>query len=367
MVLVTLTATAWCSLTMHDSPDVQVQTTSGAPVMTDEDALLSMYPLNTLSVPQQTEQAWTDCEQRFTLLLVADRDLAAHNVSERTWHSALRRGSLCRLRDSLQFTVTWLDEVEVTSRLNIDSSDGARGMELSEIVWYGGRLLACDDRTGIIFHIYGGVAIPRHVVSEISGPMAGKGFKCEWAAVRHGSLYVGAIGRPFRSANGETISTNDQVAVLEPSGMIHLANWSDIYNGMLAAAQFAPNGYLTHEAALWDDATDRWLFAPRRGSSEPFDEKRDERQGSDLLLWHSSLHNSSRIKLVHVNEPREPSRGYSSIRMLPGCSDKFVALKTEEMDGRVASYISVLRTNGTVLMSDTFISTTKFEGLEIAI
>jgi len=121
--------------------------------------------------------------------------------------------------------VTWGDAVPLRSHL----AASGRGMELSTLTWFGGRLLSCDDRTGataaspppqpprdtrsgvvtsravslggvtsravwagIVYEISKGEARPRHI---LAGPTAAAHFKCEWAAVRHGQLYVGGIGR----------------------------------------------------------------------------------------------------------------------------------------------------------------------------
>ena len=75
-----------------------------------------------------------------TLLLVADQDRETPRANG-SWHSTLRRGSLClrtpTARDAApSFSVSWVDEVPLTSPLNA----GGRGMELSELVWCAGRL-----------------------------------------------------------------------------------------------------------------------------------------------------------------------------------------------------------------------------------
>lgn len=60
-------------------------------------------------------------------------------------------------------------------------------------------------------------------------------------------------------------------------------------------------------------------------------------------------------------------RGVSSIRLLPGSADTLVALKTEEVGGRVASFLSVVKLDGTVLMRDVRVADGfKFEGLEVS-
>jgi len=353
--LMLLLVTSWQlrMLSVSEARDQLVHSHSSSPHMTDADALQAMYANTTQLVPQELESG-RRCEQRYTLMLVADRDQASRNESTGDWRSVLRRGSLCRLRRG-GFSVSWLDEVPLSSRLSYNG----RGMELSDLIWFGGQLLACDDRTGVIFALRGGTAIPRHILTEEAGDLAGKGFKCEWMSIRHGDLYIGGIGRP-------SISRNDAVAVLEPGGALHYVNWSQPYAALREAAGVAPHGYLTHEAAAWDDYTDRWLFAPRRSSVEAFDEETDERHGAHQLLWLRDSHNGSRAKAVALSA-HNASRGFSSIKLLPGSPDEVVAIKTEEVEGRVASYLTVLRTDGSVLMGDVHIASAKFEGIEVAV
>ena len=36
---------------------------------------------------------------------------------------------------------------------------------------------------------------------------------------------------------------------------------------------------------MWHDATERWLFMPRRASAEAWEEEADETRGTNLMLW----------------------------------------------------------------------------------
>ena len=69
---------------------------------------------------------------------------------------------------------------------------------------YDGALLACDDRTGVLYEIRGGVPIPAHILSDGDGRQVGSTFKCEWAAVRHGLLYVGGVGMEWAGEGERT-------------------------------------------------------------------------------------------------------------------------------------------------------------------
>jgi soluble calcium-activated nucleotidase 1 len=71
---------------------------------------------------------------------------------------------------------------------------------------------------------------------------------------------------------------------------------------------------------------------------------------------------------IKVSElgPLRPTRGFSSFKFVPGSSDQLVvALKSEEVAGRTATYITVLATEGgQVLLPETKIADAKFEGIE---
>lgn len=60
-----------------------------------------------------------------------------------------------------------------------------------------------------------------------------------------------------------------------------------------------------------------------------------------------------------------PTRGYSSFKFIPGTEDSIiVALRTEELDGKTATYICAFTTDGEIILNDTFVANLKYEGLE---
>ena len=273
----------WRLLAAHDETDADLTFSrrehelraAGGPgflAMSDDEALDAMYPRTAARVPRSHagEPPASACEARFTLLLVADQDRATLRANG-SWHSTLRRGSLC-LRSprgaAPSVSVSWVDEVPLTSPLNADG----RGMELSELVWYAGRLLTCDDHTGVVYEVKGGRVVPAYILADGDGHAA-RSFKCEWAAVRHGLLYVGGLGRAWPEERGAVdaagrpprmhTGTPMWVKVLDGAAVRH-ANWAAHYAAMREAANVSGAGYLSHEAALWDDRTNRWLFMPRR-------------------------------------------------------------------------------------------------------
>lgn len=59
------------------------------------------------------------------------------------------------------------------------------------------------------------------------------------------------------------------------------------------------------------------------------------------------------------------THGFSSFKFIPGTKDNIiVALKSEEVNGQVASYIMAFNLAGKVLLPETKIGNYKFEGIE---
>lgn len=60
-----------------------------------------------------------------------------------------------------------------------------------------------------------------------------------------------------------------------------------------------------------------------------------------------------------------PARGFSSFKFIPGTEDNvIIALRTEELDGKTATFITAFTTDGEYILEDTHIADLKYEGLE---
>lgn len=60
-----------------------------------------------------------------------------------------------------------------------------------------------------------------------------------------------------------------------------------------------------------------------------------------------------------------PTHGFSSFKFIPDTGDEFmVALKSEENQGKAATYIMAFSTKGQILMSETKVADFKYEGIE---
>lgn len=70
------------------------------------------------------------------------------------------------------------------------------------------------------------------------------------------------------------------------------------------------------------------------------------------------------FQIVHIGEI-VPTHGYSSFKFIPGTNDRIiVALKTEEVGPKTASYISAFNVDGTIILPEIKVSDHKYEGIE---
>jgi hypothetical protein len=119
------------------------------------------------------------------------------------------------------FAVQWATEPEVV--LTSGHGEEGRGMELSELVLWNGRLYTGDDRSGIVFEIVNfrgpnAEVVPRHIFMEGNGE-TDKGFKTEWAAVHNDELVVASFGKEYANNDGTIKNKNNNwVVVIDKEG-----------------------------------------------------------------------------------------------------------------------------------------------------
>ena len=145
----------------------------------------------------------------YRLMAVADLDTDSKR-SESKYVSYLLSGRLTLAQDFSTARVEF--DAESIAEISSEYAYGGRGMELSDLAVFNGRLYACDDRTGILFEIclVRRLALPWTVLVDGDGRNTSKGFKCEWMTVRERKLYVGGLGKEWTTANGEFVNHNPQ-------------------------------------------------------------------------------------------------------------------------------------------------------------
>lgn len=321
----------------------------------------STYPL--------TRPTRTEGGLKYQIALIADLDTDSKVADkENTWRSFLKRGSFTWDDRNSMAQFEWEDELELKSSLAL----GGRGMELSDLTVFNGHLLSVDDRTGVVYKIVNHPGtknvkvIPWQILADGNGEEA-KGFKCEWMAVKDRHLYVGGLGKEWTTPDGTVLNFNPMyVKRISAEGQVEHLDWHDAYTHMRTAAGIEFPGYMIHEAAAWSDVHSKWFFLPRRASKFKYNDVEDEKHGTNLVISSDDSFAEKQIQVRTVGELQEPStHGFSSFKFVPGTKDSvIVALKSEEFEGKIASYVMVFKVDGTILYPETLVGNHKYEGIE---
>jgi len=294
---------------------------------------------------------------RYKIAVISDLDKKSILENKKEWNAIYKLGELTRASDGT-YSLEWQNENNIKSGYN----EAGRGMELSELVKFNNKLLSCDDRTGIVFEISEDYrAFPLYVLTMGNGRKE-KGLKCEWMTVVDDKLYVGSIGKEF-TVDGKIEHLDSMwVKIIDREGRIQHVDWTDNYNKLRKVANREYPAYLLHEAVNWDPAKRKWVFMPRRSSSDPYSEELDEEKGTNIVLY-ASL-DFSEITMTTVGE-LDLLLGISSFKFIPFREDEILYLKTVEHKDRIQTYVGVVNlTTKEILMPDTLVDSTKFEGIE---
>eukprot|EP00057_Strongylocentrotus_purpuratus_P033742 XP_792609.1 PREDICTED: soluble calcium-activated nucleotidase 1 [Strongylocentrotus purpuratus] len=298
--------------------------------------------------------------RKYKIAVISDPDTTNKDPNkENQWMSYLIRGSLSISSYGDKISVN-LDEKPVTLKSQL--SQGGRGMELSELVTFNGKLYTVDDRTGVIYEVAGDKVFPWVILPDGDGKNT-KGMKGEWMAVKDQHLFVGGLGKEWTTITGELVNLNPQwIKVIGHLGAVHHVNWVSNYNAMRNKGGFPYPGYMIHESGVWSNIHQRWFFLPRRASTEKYEETADEHRATNLLFTCNEFFTDVRFSkigsLISV-------RGYSSFKFVPGTNDQvIVALKTEEDAGKIATFVTAFNIDGKILMPDKKFADIKYEGIE---
>ncbi|KAL8593245.1 hypothetical protein ACOMHN_009899 [Nucella lapillus] len=184
------------------------------------DSYDSTYPLT---------EPWTSPAGKvYKIALVTDLDTNSKKEKSNSWYSYFRTGNLTLSTDWSSINVRLGKPVILESTL----AQGGRGMELSELIVFNGKLYTVDDRTGVVYEIADNKVIPWVLLSDGNGK-ASKGFKCEWATVKGQHLYVGGLGKEWTTTTGKVVNLNPQwVKAIGPSGEVKHIDWHNNYNAL---------------------------------------------------------------------------------------------------------------------------------------
>lgn len=140
--------------------------------------------------------------QTFRIGLIADMDKESKDKQKpNTWRSFLKKGFLSYSPSKNSVVVTFSDS-DKTTEICAGYALNGRGMELSELVTFNGRILTFDDRTGLVYQLQDDKVIPWVLLMDGAGN-TGKGFKSEWATVKDEVLFVGSMGKEWTTSAGE--------------------------------------------------------------------------------------------------------------------------------------------------------------------
>lgn len=329
---------------------------------------------------------------RFKIGLIADLDKKSKKFSKDFWISYLLEGYLLYYPSTKKVVVTFEN---AKSQLRSSLSFGKRGMELSELVVFNGKLYSCDDRTGVVYQIIEQnqtndelsrvdsskqnkstssievvtnnkvfKVLPWVILMDGDGRKE-KPFKCEWLAVRNHHLYAGGFGKDWTSPEGVFVNHDPQwVKRISVNGEVEHLNWHSNYVKLMDKVGIKEPGYLIHESAAWSSEHRKWFFLPRKASSKAYNEVEDEKKGTNLML--KSDDNFENIEMITVGESPNPLLGFSSFKFIPGLEDQIiVAIKSKEVGNDISTYVLVFDINGNVLLPETLVDNQiKFEGIE---
>nr|XP_018672053.1 soluble calcium-activated nucleotidase 1 isoform X2 [Ciona intestinalis] len=252
-----------------------------------------------------------------------------------------------------------ITDMDVSSRCNF-----GRGMEMSEMVVFDGKVLVVDDRTGIVYHVIGNRIAPWVILSDGDGTKA-KGFKGEWMTIKDETLIVGAAGKEWTTRHGVFMHRDPQwVKTIDKYGAVRHFDWTTNYRSMQRASGHLSPGYIIHESCAWSKIHNAWFFLPRRVSSLRYNDVLDQQRGGNILF--KCNHDFTSVQVITIGDTTHRERGYSSFKFIPGTNDGvIVALKTVELNARTQTYVTSFTLEGNILLPDTLVSDNyKFEGFE---
>ncbi|EPB75592.1 Apyrase [Ancylostoma ceylanicum] len=284
-------------------------------------------------------------------------------AEEWKWRAVARKGELTISEDRTQVKVEWIkaSDENITSGFNYKG----RGMELSDISEYDGRVLTPDDKTGMLYELRGNEAVPWIFLNSGPGNTT-SGMKVEWLTIKDGFLYAGGHGCEYRDKKGKVVTEDPMwVKRISRKGVVTSLDWRNIFRRMRKQAGYGTPGYLTHEAVQWSELQKKWFFLPRKASKTIYNETEDETKGANLLII-GSENLKGKFNVVRIRPKKEyPERGFSAFDFLPeGNDDILVALRSKEVGNETESYITVFKTDGTVLLEDQRLDDgLKFEGI----
>uniref|UniRef100_A0A1B0FY67 Apyrase n=1 Tax=Phlebotomus papatasi TaxID=29031 RepID=A0A1B0FY67_PHLPP len=292
--------------------------------------------------------------------IVADFDKKAVSEDKKnTFVSSIRIGSVQKISES-ELDISFTNEnFDLTTRYAYKG----RGAELSELIFFNGKLYTFDDKSGIIFHLLNNELVPWVILGDGSGNET-NGFKCEWATIKDNHIYVGSVGVENFLDDGQVENYNQFfVKKVSKTGEVTHENWFDIYDKIRNALNMPFPGFLIHEAVMWSSINQKWIFLPRKCSAESYPDADVDAIGCNKMIIANE--DFSTIEYLDIQaEPLQKERGFSSFKFLPDSNEKIiVGLTTVENGDTINTAIIALDLEGRILYPETLVVDDKYEGL----
>ncbi|KAI6192112.1 Apyrase [Aphelenchoides bicaudatus] len=299
---------------------------------------------------------------QYPIMAIADQDkLAAYQSKLGLYTSSSVRGYFNVNLQTMNFTLEWVETFNYTSSLN---SKG-RGMELSDLKVFNGKLYAPDDKTSVIFRLTNNMAIPWTIEADGDG-LTNKTFKTEWLTIKDEELYVGGYGKEYTDKVGNWQNDNPLwVKVVDRFGRVRHVNWTQQFQAIRRSIGIEFPAYMIHESCQWSDVHQQWFFLPRKVSLEAYNENTDPYKAGNYLIRTDETF--EHFTVVQLESQLQPTHGYSAFQFVPGTNDSvIIALKSEELDGfPFSSFYTVFNINGSIYVDETKVpGDYKLEGLE---
>jgi len=314
----------------------------------------------------------------FRFAAVTDADELSKVKDELQFQSTLLPGLLRKTSDGNKYSITLYEDS--TRSLETKHNEGGRGAEFSELSIYQNRLITLDDRTGKLFEILNtadgtdSYVVPRFVFTEGPGD-TDKGMKWEWSTVKDNELYLGSMGKEYTLKDGSVKNRNNLwIIIVNALGQVRRVNWSKQYEVVRKALGAQLPGYIIIEAMNWSPALKKWVFLPRRISSEAYDENEDEKKGGHQLVLVSE--DFTETTVVDIKMPSlDPLKGFSTFAFVPNSGDRH-ALAVRSVEENCVDFTPACEQRSYFIVFDVLTgevlsdeleytkSKVKFEGLE---
>lgn len=172
------------------------------------------------------------------------------------WKSVLRYGKFVASHDAnRKYEFAWKESVLLTSYLN----DNQRALMFNDLIAYCGKLYSADSATGVLYELSQHRLIPRQILMSGDG-MNSEGFQSSWTSIKGGIMYIGSKGLSSSSKYATSTPKSSWITIVDPSGRVNHVNWEKEYALLNQAAP--PPHSLRHEAVLWSDLKQIWIFLP---------------------------------------------------------------------------------------------------------